>query len=102
MTPSLKEGFGRTPVEAAICKIPVISSTCDSLQEATQGVVQYYQNARRVQERSDVMLQSIKNPPKEEMLEEISRKLTDIYKPVRLAEKYWSVFQKVLNEVEKL
>lgn len=102
VTPSLKEGFGRTPVEAAICKIPVISSTCDSLQEATQGVVQYYQNARSVQELSDVMLQSIKNPPKEEMLEEISRKLTDIYKPVRLAEKYWSVFQKVLNEVEKL
>ena len=44
-TPSLFEGFGRTPVEAAICKIPVISTKETSLYEATQGLCNYVENA---------------------------------------------------------
>ena len=34
VSPSRKEGFGRTPVEAAICQIPVISRTCDKTNAA--------------------------------------------------------------------
>ena len=45
VTPSLFEGFGRTPVEAAICKIPVISTKETSLFEATQGLCNYVENA---------------------------------------------------------
>ena len=44
VTPSLFEGFGRTPVEAAICRIPVISTKETSLFEATQGLCSYVEN----------------------------------------------------------
>ena len=38
VTPSLFEGFGRTPVEAAICSIHVIYTKETTLKEATQGI----------------------------------------------------------------
>ena len=44
VTTSLKEGFGFTPVEAAIRNTPVISTKCESLPEVTMGMVNYYDN----------------------------------------------------------
>lgn len=37
------EGFGRTPVEAAMFKLPVISTKDTSLYEVTMGKVEYYE-----------------------------------------------------------
>ena len=97
VTPSLSEGFGRTPVEAAICGIPVISSVSDSLQEATMGLLHYYQDATDEAELATLMLQVLQTPQKKEELEQISCKLQTEYAPFRMAEKYWEIFQKVMH-----
>ena len=92
VTPSLFEGFGRTPVEAAICKIPVISTKETSLFEATQGLCNYVNNATDEKELAEVLLNVIKNPPAQEKLENISNTLSELYKDENCAKKYLAVF----------
>lgn len=45
VTPSLREGLGITPIEAAVRNCPVISSKSEALPEATMGLVYYYEPA---------------------------------------------------------
>ena len=42
ITTSTKEGFGYTPIEAAICKTPVISTLAESLPDVTANLLNYY------------------------------------------------------------
>ena len=91
VTPSLFEGFGRTPVEAAICKIPVISTKETSLFEATMGLCNYVENAKDEKELADLILQKLELPDSAEKLAEISEKLAEKYEPKRLAERYMEI-----------
>ena len=75
VNPSTFEGFGRTPVDAAICNIPVISSKATSLYEATQGLVNYYENPIDEIELSQKILYVLNNPPQTNDLTYISDKL---------------------------
>ncbi len=95
VTPSLFEGFGRTPVEAAICKIPVVSTKETSLFETTQGLCSYVDNATDEKELADVLLNVINNAPSKEMLENISRTLSEFYKAENCAKKYLEIFKSV-------
>lgn len=72
VNPSLHEGFGFTPIEAAICKAPVISSKCDSLYEVTQGKLTYYEPATDFKSLSNQMLKVLNEPPTMKELDEIS------------------------------
>lgn len=91
-TPSLFEGFGRTPVEAAICKISVVSTKETSLFEATQGLCRYVDNAKDKNEFAKVLLNEIQNPPSETELAKISEKLSSLYNPENCARKYLEAF----------
>lgn len=92
VTPSLFEGFGRTPVEAAICKIPVVSTKETSLFEATQGLCNYVENAKDEKEFAKIILELIKNPPEEKTLEETAEKLSERYNPDNCARWYEQKF----------
>ena len=89
VTPSLFEGFGRTPVEAAICKIPVISTKETSLYEATLGLCNYVENAKDEKELAGLILKKLKQADSADKLSEIANKLTANYKPMQLAKMYW-------------
>lgn len=91
VTPSLFEGFGRTPVEAAICKIPVISTKETSLFEATMGLCSYVENSKDEKELSALMKEKLNNLDSEEKLSEIAKTLTKNYEPENLAKKYWEI-----------
>ena len=91
ITPSLFEGFGRTPVEAAICKIPVISTKETSLFEATMGLCNYVENAKDEKELSDLIIKKLENPDSDEELSEISAKLSENYNAKNLAKKYLNI-----------
>ena len=93
VTPSLFEGFGRTPVEAAICKIPVISTKETSLYEATMGLCDYVENPKDENELAELILKKLENPDSEEKLSKIAEKLKENYEPEFLARKYMDFFK---------
>lgn len=92
ITPSLFEGFGRTPVEAAICKIPVISTKETSLYEATKGLVNYVENPLDEKELTRLIEDVLKNYPTEEKLTMIATNLQQNYKADNCAKKYIEIF----------
>lgn len=79
VTPSLHEGFGYTPIEAAICKVPVVSSKCDSLYEVTQGLLAYYDPATDFKALGNQLLEVLNNLPSETELNDISVKFIKDY-----------------------
>lgn len=81
VTPSLHEGFGYTPIEAAICGCPVISSTCEALPDVTQGRVAYYEPATYDQALACRIVEVLNNPPSREQLNETSSFFSKLYSP---------------------
>lgn len=94
---SYMEGFGRTPVEAAMCKVPVISTKETSLQEATMNEVFYYRKATSYEELALKIIEVLNNRPTKERLEEISEKLTKEYSEEKIAKKYEELINKIME-----
>jgi len=92
VTPSLFEGFGRTPVEAAICNIPVISTKETSLYEATMGLCNYVENSTDENELADLIEKKLNQPDSKDKLAEIADTLKENYKPENLAKEYVEKF----------
>ena len=92
VTPSENEGFGRTPVEAALFMKPVVSSRATSLEETTCGLVHYIQDPRNDEELADVILEVLQHPDKKEKLLEIKEVFIKKYSPKRVVDEYMKVF----------
>lgn len=97
VTPSLHEGFGYTPVEAAIYGAPVISSMSESLPEATMNLVYYYDPATDALELAKKMMEVLDNPPSEDRRNQISETLKNEYSPKHQVEQSEIVFRKALD-----
>ena len=65
VTPSLEEGFGYTPIEAAVLKTPVLISDIPVLKEVTQGKIESF-NPHSPEELAEKMNKIISNPPSDE------------------------------------
>lgn len=99
VTPSLHEGFGFTPLEAAIHTCPVISSMCESLPEVTKGLVNYYDPPMDDKALAELMLKLLKNPPTRKHLIEISDRFKEIYSVDNNVKSFENVFADTcLNE----
>jgi len=97
VTPSLHEGFGYTPIEAAICGCPVISSTCEALPDVTQGRVAYYEPAIDCEALASKMTEILNNPPSKEQLDETASFFSKFYSPVR----QWNhIYKLLINDTD--
>lgn len=79
VSPSKYEGFGYSPIEAAILKIPVLSSKETALHETTRGLVYYYHPVMDASSLGKQLINIIKEPPSQKELEKISSILSTEY-----------------------
>ena len=95
MTTSLKEGFGYTPIEAAMCGCPVISSTCEALLDTTKELLHYYEPAQDAKILSRKILHVLNNTPSKKELDGIACKYKELYSP----EKQYQSFKNIFNSL---
>ncbi len=98
VSPSLHEGFGRTPIEASMFKIPVITSRETSLPEVTMELVNYYEPARDVEALAEAIIKVLKNPPSEEELSRIKCIYENKYKSESIAQNYYDLCKSFIGK----
>ena len=95
VTASEHEGFGYTPVEAAIYGSPVISSKCDALPESTLGLVYYYEPVSDSEALAEKITEVLNNYPTKENLQQIAIKLRRQYSPKHLAKQILNILTEI-------
>lgn len=79
VTTSLKEGFGYTPIEAAMCGCPVVSTKCEALGDTTRNLLFYYNPPLDEYALAEQVMFLVKNPPSERRLQLISEEYKRVY-----------------------
>lgn len=93
VTTSKREGFGYTPIEAALNKVPVISSTSEALPYSTQGMLNYYFPADDYKNLAQKIIDVLSTPPNKRQLETIAKKFSIDYSPKVQIEKFNKLIQ---------
>lgn len=91
VSPSTMEGFGLTPVEAAICGTPVIVSNIPALRESTMGLVSYMNDCYDYRGLAKLMINKLNEPPS---LKETSKILKQEYSLDKQVKEYWNILSK--------
>lgn len=97
ISPSLHEGFGMTPIEAALCNTPILVTRETSLPEVTREMAAYYEPADDPRALAEKIHQMLNNPPGLDELHRISRVYRQCYDPKKIARAYDLLFQCVMN-----
>ena len=95
VTTSLMEGFGYTPVEAAIAGTKVVSTKETALPESTMGLVYYYEPATNPVSLSEKILEVLDLEDVDKR-ESISRELIKEYDPVTKAREIHSLLESLV------
>lgn len=98
VNPSTQEGFGRTPVEASLHKIPVLSTKETSLYEATLGMVQYIENPYDSGEIAQKILRILKDGANYDV-DSVAEKFKDYYDPKKISQVYWNFFMDCIGSL---
>jgi glycosyltransferase involved in cell wall biosynthesis len=95
VSPSLHEGFGITPVEAALFDIPVITTRETSIPEVTKNLLNYYEPATDDERLAEKILEVLKKGPDPSLSQKIKTIFRNAYSPASIAQQYWKCFQKI-------
>ncbi len=97
VSPSIMEGFGYTPIEAAMYGVPVITLKTPVLYETTQGLLNYYEPAYDYKALAEKIYDVINNKPTEESLEKIAKQLSTSYSLQKQAESFLELFYQLIQ-----
>lgn len=97
VSPSLMEGFGFTPIEAALYNIPVICTKVSALYETTKGLLNYYDPPTDEKALSDVIRMVLTAPVDEKKLHNISEIYKISYSQKTQAQAYIKLFADTLD-----
>jgi glycosyltransferase involved in cell wall biosynthesis len=97
VTTSLCEGFGYTPIEAALSGTEVISTMCDSLPEVTMNLVNYYYPATDYKELAKTIMELLQKEPDNVKLDTIRSEFEKKYNIEKFAENVLSVLYSALE-----
>jgi glycosyltransferase involved in cell wall biosynthesis len=98
VSPSLHEGFGMTPVEAALFEIPVLTTRETSIPEVTRDLLYYYEPATDEHRLAARMLEILLSPREQEKLVKAKRVLSEEYDIRKIATQYCEFFRGVAHE----
>ena len=91
--PSLMEGFGRTPIEAGMWKVPIVCSDIPVLREVTLGNAFYYSPADDERALANTIQATLKHSKNAKELEQISIQLQKYYSIETCAMQYITIFK---------
>ncbi len=84
VSPSEMEGFGMTPIEAALAGTPVICNDLPALRESTRGLVDYYSPAEDAEALAELILKALANRD-EERIKAVRQEYITAYSTTRQA-----------------
>jgi len=94
VSPSLMEGFGYTPIEAAMCCVTVITTRETAIPETTMNLVNYYSPAQSPKALAESMMDQLDNYNNQDKLQKISEMYKNEYSVEKQAEKFRNLFEK--------
>ena len=97
VSPSLMEGFGYTPIEAAICRVPVITTKEAAIPETTMNLLNYYERPKDYVELSKKMESILEMNKALLNLKNVSDCFRERYSSELQARSFCNLFLGVLN-----
>ena len=95
---SQHEGFGYTPIEAAVCCCPVICTKCEALAETTMMLLNYYEPADDYKKLSPKIVEVLNSPRNNPSLIDISERYLKKYTPKAQASQFVSLMERLSRE----
>ena len=95
VSPSLHEGFGITPVEAALFEIPVLTTRETSIPEVTRNLLHYYEPATDHHQLALKIREVLGQDSDRMKLKEIREEFQNAYAASTIAQQYWDCFERV-------
>ncbi len=97
---SRHEGFGYTPLEAAICCCPVICTKCEALPETTMMLLNYYEPAEDDSELANRIVEVLATPRNMTELKSISNRFIQEYSPERQVSQFFELMDNLGTETK--
>lgn len=91
--PSIFEGFGMPPLEAAYLDVPVLTTRCTSIEEVTGGLLNYVDNPLDAKSWANSLENEIKKPDFAQFVKIMSR-----YDQSVVANEYIKLFDEMVGE----